>query len=130
MQTKRAVLKLNFALPKEELTAYISKIKDEYDSNNSIIKSSMELIGEDLEKSDNKHTKNKAKAIKWADWFYIYDYWTFEQKGKTDKEIFVNLEVENDIPYKEESIRKIRDKMIYLIDGFGYRELITGVKNS
>jgi hypothetical protein len=121
----------NFNLPKEELIAYISKIKDTYDKDNSIVKTPLELLGEDLEKSDNKRTQKKSNAEKYADWFYIYDYWTFEKmQGKTDKEIFVNLEVENDIPYKEENIRKIRDKMIYFIDKLGYKELITGFKNS
>jgi hypothetical protein len=122
---------INLNLPKNELIAYISKIKDTYDKDNSIVKTPLELLGEDLEKSDNKRTQKKSNAEKYADWFYIYDYWTFEKmQGKTDKEIFVNLEVENDIPYKEENIRKIRDKMIYFIDKLGYKELITGVKNS
>lgn len=124
-------LNLNLNLPKEELIAYISKIKDEYDKNNSIIKTPLELLGETLEKSDNKKTPKKPKACVYADWFYIYDYWKYEKtQGKTDKDIFVALEVENNVPYKEDMIRKIRDKMRYFIDDLGYKELITGVKNS
>ena len=130
-KTKRAVIKLNFSLPKEELIAYISKIKDDFDKDNSIIKSSLELLGETLEKSDNKKTPKKPKALVYADWFYIYDYWKYEKiQGKTDKDIFVALEVENNVPYKEDMLRKIRDKMKYFIDDLGYKELITGVKNS
>ena len=122
---------LNLNLPKEELIAYISKIKDDFDKNNSIIKTPLELLGEALEKSDNKKTPKKPKASVYADWFYIYDYWKYEKAlGKTDKDIFVALEVENNIPYKEDMIRKIRDKMRYFIDDLGYKELITGVKNS
>lgn len=30
----------------------------------------------------------------------------------------------------EDMLRKIRDKMKYFIDDLGYKELITGVKNS
>jgi hypothetical protein len=122
---------LNIAFPKGELIAYISKIKDEYDKDNSIIKTPLELLGETLEKSDNKKTPKKPKASVYSDWFYIYDYWKYEKtQGKTDKDIFVALEVENDVPYKEDNLRKIRDKMKYFIDDLGYKELITGVKNS
>lgn len=122
---------LNLNLPKEELIAYISKIKDEYDKNNSIIKTPLELLGETLEKSDNKKTPKKPKASVYADWFYIYDYWKYEKtQGKTDKDIFVALEVEKNVLYKEDMLRKIRDKMKYFIDDLGYQELITGVKNS
>ncbi len=122
---------LPFNLPKEELIAYISKIKDDFDKDNSIIKTPLELLGETLEKSDNKKTPKKPKASIYADWFYIYDYWKYEKAlGKTDKEIFIALEVENNIPYKEDMIRKIRDKMKYFIDDLGYKELITGVRNS
>ena len=124
-------IELNPNLPKEELIAYISKIKDEYDKNNSIIKTPLELLGETLEKSDNKKTPKKPKASVYADWFYIYDYWKYEKiQGKTDKDIFVALEVENNVPYKEDMLRKIRDKMKYFIDDLGYKELISGVKNS
>ncbi|MFY4795173.1 hypothetical protein ACOTVS_01440 [Aliarcobacter butzleri] len=122
---------INLNLPKEELIAYISKIKDDFDKDNSIIKTPLELLGEILEKSDNKRTPKKPKASVYADWFYIYDYWKYEKtQGKTDKDIFVALEVENNVPYKEDMLRKIRDKMKYLIDDLGYKELITGVKNS
>lgn len=122
---------LNLNLPKEELIAYISKIKDDFDKDNSIIKTPLELLGETLEKSDNKKTPKKPKASIYADWFYIYDYWKYEKAlGKTDKDIFIALEVEKNIPYKEDMIRKIRDKMRYFIDDLGYKELITGVKNS
>lgn len=118
-------------IPKEELIAYISKIKDDFDKDNSIIKTPLELLGETLEKSYNKKTPKKPKAFVYADWFYIYDYWKYEKiQGKTDKDIFVALEVENNVPYKEDMIRKIRDKMKYFIDDLGYKELITGVKNS
>ena len=121
----------NLNLPKEELIAYISKIKDEYDKNNSIIKTPLELLGETLDKSDNKKTPKKPKASVYADWFYIYDYWKYEKiQGKTDKDIFVALEVEKNVSYKEDMLRKIRDKMKYFIDDLGYKELITGVKNT
>ncbi|MFY4859633.1 hypothetical protein ACOTVM_03680 [Aliarcobacter butzleri] len=43
-------MKLNLNLPKEELIAYLSKIKDDFDKDNSIIKTPLELLGETLEK--------------------------------------------------------------------------------
>ena len=122
---------INLNLSKDELIAYISKIKDNFDKDNSIIKTPLELLGETLEKSNNNKTPKKPKALVYADWFYIYDYWKYEKtQGKTDKEIFVALEVEKNVPYKEDMLRKIRDKMKYFIDDLGYKELITGVKNS
>ncbi|MFX4230160.1 hypothetical protein ACOL3I_01550 [Aliarcobacter butzleri] len=130
-KNKIAKIDINFNLPKEELIAYLSKIKDDFDKDNSIIKTPLELLGETLEKSDNKKTPKKPKAFVYADWFYIYDYWKYEKtQGKTDKDIFVALEVENNVLYKQDMLRKIRDKMKYLIDDLGYKELITGVKNS
>ena len=122
---------INLNLSKDELIAYISKIKDNFDKDNSIIKTPLELLGETLEKSNNNKTPKKPKALVYADWFYIYDYWKYEKtQGKTDKEIFVALEVEKNVPYKEDMLRKIRDKMKYFIDDLGYKELITGVKNT
>jgi hypothetical protein len=95
-------LKINPNLPKDELIAYISKIKDEYDEDNSIIKNSLELLGEELDKSEKMKSKalpkDKEKRKKtMADAFYIYDTWkileihyaekTKELKEKLEKEI-------------------------------------------
>ncbi|MGB5791468.1 hypothetical protein [Poseidonibacter sp.] len=66
---KSCLLEVNLSLPKKELLSYISKIKEDYDKNNSIIKSPLELLGEDLEKSSAKISK---KLI--ADKFFVYDY--------------------------------------------------------
>lgn len=52
---------LSFNLPKEELIAYISKIKDDFDKDNSIIKTPLELLGETLEKADNKKLPKSQK---------------------------------------------------------------------
>jgi len=69
-------LKINLNLPKDELIAYISKIKDEYDKDNSIIQSPLELIGIDVEKAANKKINKKLIADK----FFIYDYVTSRLK--------------------------------------------------
>ncbi|MFW2454266.1 hypothetical protein ACN4FY_11835, partial [Aliarcobacter butzleri] len=53
-------IELNLNLPKEELIAYISKIKDDFDKDNSIIKTPLELLGEILE-NENIDIKNLPK---------------------------------------------------------------------
>jgi hypothetical protein len=128
-------VQINFNLPKKEIIAYIEKMKDFNDNNFSIGISSKTIIDEDIMKYINPTFKGTGKADslqkRWADWFYIYDYWKYEKtKGKTDKDIFVALEVEKNVLYKEDMLRKIRDKMKYFIDDLGYKELITGVRNS
>jgi len=123
-------LKLNLNQSKNELIAYISKIKNEYDKNNSIFKRPLEILNSKRFKTTtNPKAQKKPKSQVYADWFYIYDYWKYKKsKSETDKTIFVHLEVENNVPYKEDNIRKIRDTMIYFIDKVGYKELITGIK--
>ncbi len=90
---KNISLKLNLNLPKEELIAYISKIKDEYDKDNSIIKTPLELLGKTLE-NENIYIKNLPKRdIKkiYADMFYIYDYFIFQDKKyKNEREKLKN----------------------------------------
>ena len=90
---KNISLKLNLNLPKEELIAYISKIKDEYDKDNSIIKTPLELLGKTLE-NENIYIKNLPKRdIKkiYADMFFIYDYFIFQDKKyKNEREKLKN----------------------------------------
>ena len=73
-------LKINPNLPKEELIAYISKIKEEYDRDNSILKSPLELLGEKINIKTIKFKEMTSKE--WADCFFIYDY----LKASTDKQ--------------------------------------------
>lgn len=128
-------VQINFNLPKKEITAYIEKLKDFNDNKFSIGMSPKTIISDEIMKYINPIFRGTGKADslqkRWADWFYIYDYWKYEKtQGKTDKDVFVNLVVENDVSYKEDNLRKIRDKMKYFIDDLGYKELITGVKNT
>ena len=128
-------VQINFNLSKKEIIAYIEKMKDFNDNKFSIGMSPSTIIEGIIMKYINPTVKGTGKSDtlqkRWADWFYIYDYWKYEKtQGKTDKDIFVALEVENDVPYKEDMLRKIRDKMKYFIDDLGYKELITGIKNS
>jgi len=83
---------INLKLPKNELILYLEKLKDNYDNDNSILMSPMELLGIDIgiEPEDIKN----MDSIEWADTFYIYDYFKNNEDEKiTDKKngIKVNL---------------------------------------
>lgn len=97
--TKSLSIDINPSIPKDEILAYISKIKDEYDKDNSKIQSPLELLGENLEKSDNKISKKKL-----ADKFFVYDYVKMrlkqiEELNKGEKEA-----IENNIKDVEDNI--------------------------
>lgn len=81
---------LNLNLPENEITDFIKKIKANYDSENSIIKTPLELFGEKLEID----TKDLKRNNKWADLFFIYDYYNIgieNKKKKTDIEKEIQL---------------------------------------
>lgn len=63
----------NMSLPKDEIIAYISKIKDDYDHNHSSYKTLNQLFyGEDTRTGDSLDHKQKER---YADDFFIYDYY-------------------------------------------------------
>lgn len=67
-----STVQFNLNLPKAELIAYLSKIKENYDNDNSILKNTLELLGEDL---NIEYLKIKdMDSLEWADTFYIYDH--------------------------------------------------------
>ena len=74
---------LNLNLSEDELVDYIEKIKKNYDSKNSIIKTKRELLEEKLEGSDKNLKVNSA--AKWADSFFIYDYFLYHKVNNIDK---------------------------------------------
>lgn len=83
---------INLNLPRNELILYLEKVKDNYDNDNSILMSPMELLSIDIgiEPEDIKN----MDSIEWADTFYIYDYFKNNEDEKiTDKKngIKVNL---------------------------------------
>lgn len=133
-------IQLNINLPKDELIAYITKIKDDYDNDNTIIKTPLEVLGEEFEKSDNKHTQKKPKPQKWADWFFIYDCYKILKANRTDSNETLYGEIDllllehynsdKENYYSIETYKKtIIKNMTYLINDLGYKELITGIAN-
>ncbi len=112
-------IQINLNLPKDELRAYISKIKDYYDEDNfserglSLIFLSI-FSGEnnDSDKSDNKQINKRLIADK----FFIYDYITARQEQiKKDNELKFQeyeeqlQEIKNN-PYVTPKDRKIQQQ--------------------
>ena len=56
---KNINISTNLNLPKDELIAYISKIKDEFDKDTTLIKTPLEILGEDFQKCNNKKINKK-----------------------------------------------------------------------
>ena len=64
----------NMSLPKDEIMAYIEKIKDDYDNKNISYKTLSQLLyGDDTRAEDKLDHKQKER---YADDFFIYDYYT------------------------------------------------------
>ncbi len=82
---------VNLNLSKKELIAYISKIKDDFDTNKSIVQSPLEIFGEfliDAKEPKSQKKKNISKKD-FADAIYIYDLYKYieniyEKKLKKD----------------------------------------------
>jgi hypothetical protein len=133
---KEIFLRLNFNLPKDELLAYISMIKDEYDIENSIIKSPLELLGENFNKANENLLihKGTGKYNKYrvADMFFIYDGMKKGmKKSKIISELnyyYYNKENKN-TNYDYDTVNKYYEIAIELIDNLKYKEIITGIKN-
>lgn len=130
------VNRLNLNLPKEELIAYILKIKDEYDKDNTIFKNPLEMLGEVTEKTDNKSPKKNTIADK----FFIYDYYkAVKNKSLADIDIWRDIDLElimhydydvlKGAYYSEKTYKNTKKEMIDFIDNLGYKELITGTAN-
>ena len=77
-------ISINPSLPLNDILSFVKKIKKDYDENNSF-KSFFELTEEELNLQNNKTTidnKISFTKTKWADMFYIYDYFQFYLKNK------------------------------------------------
>jgi len=144
--SKVVELKLNLSLPKNELIAIISKIKDKADLGE--IKNPLELLGEELQKADdiskmctiNKNGKELCfdgrqgitRTQKIADMFFVYD---MLKQGKRELRIRTAIsEYYEDYFNKETNLsdttfRKYRDIATDYIDNLRYKELVTGIKS-
>jgi hypothetical protein len=113
-ESKIINLPLNLNLSEDELKAYISKIKDDYSKENSLVKNSLEIIGRRLDRATNpksskklpKNIKRRKKAM--AEAFLVYDIYKilspiFKQKQK-------ELRTQRDKECKDIRASKYRDK--------------------
>jgi len=139
---------LNFSLPLDEIVKYIEHIKNTLDNTDErIIKSPVELLGEELDNADNidkmcaKNRNGTPKCFdgrqgllrteKLADMFFIYDRASAGQKK-------LEIMIEIDKYYDPKGIKKqsihgdTYSKYLLIakdyINNERYKELITGVK--
>lgn len=148
---KNINISINLELSKDELIHLICEIKNKYDSGMFNFKSNAEL----LSKKNHKYKKaknvpkNKDKRFtmqqKWADWFFIYDYYTKEKEEneyKYDKVVFEEIDQQLLDYYDDGGVNKdgtmeywkksdvyrktIIPTMKELIEDMKYKSLITG----
>lgn len=89
-------ISINPSLPLNDILSFVKKIKEDYDKNETF-KSFFELIEEDFTNSENTTIKTKIKydKSKWADLFYIYDYFKFKKtQNKTIYDIADELSLQ------------------------------------
>ncbi len=109
---------INPSLPLNDILSFVKQIKKDYDKKNSL-KSFFELIMKDLDISyeTKKSTIDKPSSFskeKWADMFYIYDYFQFylsnedkinksktinEKESKEDDETIIAKEISLQLSY-------------------------------
>ena len=77
-------ISINPSLPLNDILSFVKKIKEDYDKKETF-KSFFELIEEDFNNSENTTLTKKIKfdKSKWADVFYVYDYFKF-RKNKSN----------------------------------------------
>lgn len=127
---------LNLNLPKTELLEYVEKIKDEYDSKNSIIRTRKELLKEKI-KVNKTEQKKLHKAIssldnkKIGDILFIYDYFFYNNQYYPEKdnnniikEIQIELTKFNGFKIKKETneIKNKKDTLYKYISWDEYLE--------
>ena len=89
-------ISINPSLPLNDILSFVKKIKEDYDKKETF-KSFFELIEEDFNNSENTTLTKKIKfdKSKWADLFYIYDYFKFRKtKSKTIYDIADELSLQ------------------------------------
>ena len=86
-------ISINPSLPLNDILSFVKKIKEDYDKKETF-KSFFELIEEDFNNSENTTLTKKIKfdKSKWADIFYVYDYFKFRKnKSNTIYDIMEEL---------------------------------------
>lgn len=85
-------ISINPSLPLNDILSFVKKIKEDYDKKETF-KSFFELIEEDFNNSENTTLTKKIKfdKSKWADVFYVYDYFKFRKNKSNTYDIMEEL---------------------------------------
>ena len=133
MKRKNFYVNLNFELPESELTEYIEWLYKLYHKEE--IKGTVELLSDSFELSAARQTK--ANSRKFADMLYVYDY-VLKYGDLFETDIALHKKIAIDIRYSDKrddkgvpnagTIRNYQIKINYLVEEFGYMELLTGIE--
>jgi hypothetical protein len=126
---KRLDIKINLALPENELIAYIKILKKNFEIDFEMIKTSHEIMNNVLCQIESKHHINKAQ--KYADMFFIYDALKCKMTQRQIQNEIFNYYADKGIETKTmdaKTLKKYREIAIDYIDNERYKELVTGVK--
>jgi len=130
---------INLNIPIKENIGYLKQILSTYEKDKKTIKTYQDYFNDKiLEDIELPNGQKKAKAEKYADWFFAYDYYIFSKNNAndTDESIYINIDIELQIYYhtKEDiylpqTYRKtILPTMKLLIEKYEYKYLITTLK--
>lgn len=110
-----SLVPINFTLPEEEILAFIKKIKEDMRKDGSIIKTPMELLGEELEKIEEaevkeylpKIFKSNLKAMANALFAYDVSQYLAHEKDKLEnkRDNLINKRDSELLPYKKSGRR-------------------------
>jgi len=142
LKTLDSELVINLNRPLNEIIKYITHVKEDIDNNN-LLKSPIELFGEELDRTDSLICNENGKCFdsrtllsrqqRMADMFFIYDGL---KVGYTQSKIrnlvynyYADKGVEN-ITLDPSTLRKYRDIATAYIDDERYKEMITGIKQA
>lgn len=144
-------LPINLNFSKNELISLVSKIKDDYDNKESLVKTPIEFLGEKLEKfkipNSEKKLPSKAKQdkkIAFANAFCVYDLDKvltpiFNKNKKETREYEDNSicskealksEISSITGLNEDTIKVYRTLMKEYINREKFTELITGISQT
>ena len=114
-----SLVPINFTLPEEEILAFIKKIKEDMRKDGSIIKTPMELLGEELEKIEEAKVKEylpktfKANLKVMANALFAYDVSHYLTQGKdklvNKRDNLINKRDSELLPYKKPGRRTERE---------------------
>jgi hypothetical protein len=130
-EIKERNLKLNLALPINELVDFVQKLKKDYDRDHSFFGTVKELIGESSQEKAEKMDNSLSSQMKLADMLYIYDCLKLDYSKsdiKTDITVYYRSKGIKTRNLHHSTFTKYQKIMTDYIDNFRYKELVLGTK--